>query len=280
MKKLNLPKWIVALSSALFLGFICYGYLEFSRYQRDHATERAETKTSKETSHYELRAQQDAAEWAYSSALIGIVSTLTTLIGIFFVVQNLQAARHANQINIRTSEDQLRAYLLTTKFYVTRLYDKDRVAFQISAHCIVENTGQTPAFNVRHKTRIAWMTDEEAREHSPEIESEGEGVLGPGLHFSVGRALGNFQRPLLRIQEEQAKRIWIKGVLNYEDAFGARWEHRFCWLLKDTLRVTDSEDVEDPGSRGMDFHMTANPSGNTLRRLDLTQHESRQPAAD
>lgn len=176
--------------------------------------------------------------------------------------------RKANRIARETSEDQVRAYVLTTNFEVTRIYEKDGSGFQVTPHFDIKNVGQTPAFNVRHTTRFGWMTDEEAEAFVPSQKLDEDGILGPGLSRSVGTAMGNYSKFDLTDGRFVDKRIWIKGVLHFDDATGVRWEHRFCWYLKDPLRLVDSEDVDDPESRAMDFNMTAFTGGNTLRRLD------------
>lgn len=242
------------------------------------ATE-AREKASEQRSKDDLEAQKWMAISAIAQAAIGLVGLLGLAFTVWFARKawksaelSVEAGRKANEIAQRIGEDQLRGYVLTAKFEVTRIFAKDGSTFQVAPHFEIKNVGQTPAFNVRHFTRFAWMTDEEAKAFVPAQKLEEDGMIGPGLTRSVGAAMGNYEKSDLTDGRFAGKRIWIKGVLHFDDATGVRWEHRFCWYLKDSLRLVDSEDVDNPSGRAMDFNMTAFTGGNTLRRLAEDGH--------
>lgn len=101
--------------------------------------------------YYDLKAQQDMAEWTYSLLGVGIVGLIASAVGIGFVYENLREMRRQSEVAEKTSVEERRAWIsisLAKHGDVDIRLDENLRAY-VSYEILCENFGVQPANNAR-----------------------------------------------------------------------------------------------------------------------------------
>lgn len=251
MSKRNMLRYLVVMGTVAALVTLAGAYIAFTRYQADHALERAEVATPSNAVRHDLKAQQDVAEWAYSSLWISVLGVALTGTGIVFIALTLNetrkattaankaadAAVKANEGFIDSSERQMRAYITVATATAFRaehseLTPHDADSFRI--HCLVEfkNCGLSPALKVLGRAKPALASKDEFLNLPLPASAESESLVGPGATFSSGGHLDNIRYEQLIEAESCGHALWIRGCQAYEDIYGVSWELTYGFKLQ------------------------------------------------
>ncbi len=122
-----------------------------------------------------------------------------------------QTLRHSE----RASERQLRAYVVIRRICCDGILSADT-----SMSGKIKNCGQTPAYQLRVRTRIAVSGYPlSAPLQSRLVSINGPTTLGPGQSITIGYALGHWASHLTDIRDGRSA-IYFYGEITYVDAFG------------------------------------------------------------
>lgn len=173
-----------------------------------------------ESSDYALRAQQDAAAWAYGAMWATAIGTVLSAVGVVFIVRTFRQAR-------QTSIRELRAYVGMEKAKVLDILPTGVARAEVR----FENFGKTPAFDMVCSWTIGWRpypfsAETRAERVAKESATESKSAVFP----STGRTL--------RLSDEDPRAIfaeyWTKGAalvvwgtVWYRDAFDGEQETHF-----------------------------------------------------
>ena len=181
---------------------------------------------------YDLQAQQDMAEFAYGLLWISLFGLIVTAFGVALVIGTLRAALGANTIAKQTGEAQIRAYVSVRPDFISS-FDSGRYVW---ARYEIKNTGDSPAFKVRHNGRIDLFPPTlQPGFTMPPInvpETSGASIF-PGAHL-IGRiAASRTFTPRERVLIRQGKLvICIWAEVHYEDFTRTKPRHtRVCAVV-------------------------------------------------
>ncbi|MHA7899506.1 MAG: hypothetical protein ACX94B_06535 [Henriciella sp.] len=271
-------KLAVGVFGLIVLALSVYGWMNFKSYQREHAYERekaseyyasgvgeneqrieppvaGDVKTQRPTAsnyaaYYDLKAQQDMAEWAYSLLWVGIIGLLTSIVGVAFVYQNLREMRNQTRATREIGENQSKAYAWVAgvsvafpdsiseepKELLTRLPGKPNIRVQLEAR----NAGDTPAVQVSAWGTLRIFSGNSQNAFNPikleyQENPSGEPNLGtinkgqPEFMWLFIPDNRNVKRPDAKAANVFGTRNWfeiygtgrfvIEGVLQYRDVF-------------------------------------------------------------
>ncbi len=130
-------------------------------------------------SEYDLRAQQDMAEWAYAMFLVTGGGTAIAIFGIVLVFFTFGEARQTNVISREMGQRELRAYVGIEKTEITGV----EIGSAPKAKLSFVNSGSTPAYDLKITAYIqirAYPTLETAFTIAPLDEEPSNSVLGAG----------------------------------------------------------------------------------------------------
>lgn len=233
-------------ASFVFIGLGAYGWLSFANYQSEHAAQQlAVVDDSGNRDRYDLRAQQDMAEWAYSLLWVGVANLVVTAVGVIYVgltlrqtqvasaaaVTAAEAAVSANERFTEASHRELRPYLSATPtdISIDRVGDKDDPKkILVKVKLTLKNHGQTPAYRSRlagHISLMDWPPHEGFWREFPE-KLMSDRVFQPGEtgEMSVMQIV-KFDRAQLTGDK---KRLLVSVIVRYQDAFGVDHYVRAC----------------------------------------------------
>jgi hypothetical protein len=175
----------------------------------------------------DLEAQRTTAVWTHYLGVAGIVGTAFGLLGVALVLFTFREQR-------KTSRAQLRAYV------GVRIIDLERKpGNKLIANLKLINSGQTPAYHVRHGGDIICTTEEEMRAALSQVkELPKHGKLGSMFTLDAHRegfitaspfdAARTFDDPTLwKVAQDEAK-LYIYGEVAYEDTFGTTHKTQYC----------------------------------------------------
>lgn len=218
----------------LALAFSAYGYTSFWKYQRDHASERqcaaasyqeqssgerkpeclrvASAKPSEKsadaadppsrdsTAYYDLKAQQDVAEWTYVVMISGLLGLAATVVGTVFVYWNLQAVREDIRQSKVANRIQLQSLLILSTHPTLTFPENDienpLVFFEL------KNAGVAAAEKIDVGVRLKLFLREKEREVFQVIDFDelvASGALGDTL---AGEKVSWLCRPKASVRQE------------------------------------------------------------------------------
>jgi hypothetical protein len=120
----------------------------------------------------------------------------------------------------KTAERQLRAYVLVKNITISGVVEGGTPQAEI----ILENSGQTPAYDVKNWVAIGFI--DYPPKSMPQDDDDGSAaasvtILGPhGQHRMLGKLKGVFTFPDVVALNSGARAIHIVGGMTYRDAFG------------------------------------------------------------
>jgi len=197
-------------------------------------------------SNYDLRAQQDMAEWAYSLLWVSIVSTFVTACGVIYVALTLNETRKATEAAAKAADAAVKANDTTllvgsnqARAYLTIRPPCAPIEGEAVFSYAVSNSGTTPARGIKWEYRLRFggrlLETDSARLHSlADI---------PGGNEPVDQIILEHQATWLREAIDQLtlkRRGYFHIVVRYRDVFGR------CFEL--------SERMEMVGRRPMESH--------------------------
>ena len=188
-----------------------------------------------------LDAQREAADWAWWVLIVSLCQAPITLAGVILLLRNvtqtdeaLNQARAGNEIAGATAKRQLRAYVMASNFRISGVEDgrTPRV------HYVIKNSGQTPAYEVRHYAQIFWSENNESvhetkiRLGKADPDRISISVIGAG---ETAETDWLFSTPLTIADivaiHTGAAIMGIAGVMSYRDVFGRRHLATFKKML-------------------------------------------------
>ncbi len=165
-----------------------------------------------------------AAEWQIIPTWLGAI---LSFIGTCLILWTLFLTRQANYISRDTSRRQLRAYLFTSGASFERIEGGFILTVEL------RNSGQTPAFKVFHMSQS--FVDDYPVSSPPEFLQPGNThgtPVGPGeSFFCAQRLLGPKPDAILAKVLGGTCGLYIQGVVNYEDCFGAQHRTQFRYVF-------------------------------------------------
>jgi hypothetical protein len=98
----------------------------------------------------------------------------------------------------------------------------------------LENTGKTPARNVRARMYTELVKTEPAEHKYRHIppEKQSQGILMPGGEYQVRVDFSESEAKLWFTLMQDGNLFYAWGDVLYEDMFNQRWETRFCFLAR------------------------------------------------
>lgn len=156
------------LLAAVALVGAVYGFVQWTNYHEANSEIREVLKTFDperqrlSVSMYDLKAQQEMAEWSYALFWLGFVSLVASIAGIGFVLMNLLALNEQNLMARRFGEAQTRPYLtIGTPASLHQTGNSNgqvnQRVFEIELDLI--NSGSTPAVDVQVFFAFYFMTE-------------------------------------------------------------------------------------------------------------------------
>lgn len=220
---------------------------ELRRCFDDHIKSGWETQRSQE----DLYAQKQMAEWTFWTLLVtgfvGVPSVVATIWGVWLVVLNLREARKvtyaARRSNILTrkaledaqiaSERELRAYIGISSYRIENATNGETPSF----HVEFTNFGNTPAFDVRSRTRVYPLKRGEENFSLEASPVHRHGTINPGQDNTINTNLPDglhWELTKTGIRNKAAT-LYAFGEIFYRDAFGKEREthYRSFWATDD-----------------------------------------------
>ncbi|PPC87146.1 MAG: hypothetical protein CTY31_05070 [Hyphomicrobium sp.] len=108
---------------------------------------------------YDLKAQQEMAEWALAMVLISVVGVIVTLAATAYVALTLDATREMNRITSEAFAFERRAWMRAGKEFFMGEVEIKGDTIRITAHPVFTNIGQTPARAVVIESEIFAISD-------------------------------------------------------------------------------------------------------------------------
>ena len=190
---------------------------------------------------YDLKAQQDMAEWAFAVVLISIAALIATIIGVGFVWATLRETR-------RIGQSQVRAYL-NISIQNTSSFDEGIAA---EVHIRIGNTGQSPARNVTRALEIKVVNE------PIQIDAGVLGLAPEDGKFSAVPASGSIyvsnvsakitKEQIAAIRDRRAA-ICIFAIVKYETVFESFHTERSAFVARaddeTLLKWTSNHDKPD-----------------------------------
>jgi hypothetical protein len=172
-------------------------------------------------------------------------TALAIFLTLWFIAWQAFLTRQAIVSSEASSKAQLRAYLGV--MIATGSYQERDKGIKFDGSPVLENTGKTPAHNVRYRNNVAII-----KEPIPPgyIFSPGQNEIGPyvlGIHLPVVMAtvMDDFcdQQDVASIMKgTEGRALYCWGKILYDDAFGESHETEFCH------RMFFVENSEKPGT--------------------------------
>ena len=174
---------------------------------------------------YDLKAQQEMADWAFWMIVASVAAVVVTATGVVYVAATLgqtrkgvKAAVDVVDVTREMGQRQMRAYVGVTKGRAT--YDKDTGNLQYSV--TIENTGQTPAYNVQIVFQHSFVGRNSKRQASFRhgLQAGSRGNIFPRIPVHIGLEIAPI--PELDIVQECIKEtgdLFVYGYIRYNDVF-------------------------------------------------------------
>jgi hypothetical protein len=154
-------------------------------------------------------------------------------------------SRESAELTRRMWQKQMRAYVSVDVGQQT-FFQLHNVRF--AATPAISNTGMTPARNVSYHV-MASILDANLRDDFVFEEfgakTENDVTLHPRQTFTVHSAVRErFQdHEVEAIMKGEARRLYVWGIVKYQDIFGDEWETRFCFHYIFSWTKNDKSDV-------------------------------------
>ena len=209
-----------------------------------------EAESADKNAEYDLRAQQDMAEWAFAMFLVALAGLGATVAGLIYIVRAYRLNADATEAATKTLELQRnleRPYLFVAPPDPNEVRQISGDGFKepdirsftesMSGAGGIENHGRAPAIVTCVRMRGAAARDiDEAylRTRSQMIPRRMEWIIAPDgksnpLGFDETFGISLDDREALR--SSSAVRF-IFGEVEYRDVSGARWVRRFAWCYR------------------------------------------------
>lgn len=157
---------------------------------------------------------------------LGIFTLILSMLGTWLLVWTLAETR-------ATSRRELRAYLFPERVGIFHVLDGTKLTRFIGSRIHIKNSGQTPAYNVRHWNEI--RIEEFSKESSLAIDTSLGAFSNPVPPNGEFHKRRDTTKKLTREQIRGLKNgtlvIYVYGRILYEDTFGVErlTEYRFAW---------------------------------------------------
>lgn len=152
----ELMSWaIVLLTLGTSIAIAFYGYSSWQSYHNGNlevlqsARPEPSALQADWANWYDLKAQQEMAEWAYSLLWVGIIGLATSIAGVGFILLNLRSLNEQNRIAAATGEAQTRPYLAIGPNVTLREIEANFLGRQFNLSFSIQNGGATPAVEPR-----------------------------------------------------------------------------------------------------------------------------------
>ena len=172
------------------------------------------------TAEADLAAQRDMAKWAFAVFVVASLGLGTSGVTIFLVWRTLRATRRGNRDARRSSERQLRAYVLIERIELATVRDKP----EFTAYA--RNSGQTPAYGLRFSIGVTSPEpggDAEIDEQKPFVSLD----IGAGADQPMSVRWEVFDGKHRDDVLNGRANAWLHGVITYRDVFG---KERSSWF--------------------------------------------------
>lgn len=182
----------------------------------------------------DLQAQQDMAYWAAALFLLTAISTMIGIVGLALLFVSLRQTRQAISIDREVGHAQVRAYLSV----VPTDFSGPRAGAVPEARLNIVNKGQTPARKVRHLSMFEVLPHPLADSQGPLVAPHPTQFL-PTLSIHPdgdervdvrGESVLS-EDDLKLIIEGKTKRLYLAGMVIYDDVFERRHTTMFCFSV-------------------------------------------------
>jgi hypothetical protein len=188
-----------------------------------------------DTSKQDLKAQQDMAYWALWMLIVSAVGLVVSVFGLCALLYSLKQTRTAIKDTRELGETQMRAYLNLVETETEALHGILRDDEKASVEFKFTNSGSTPARNAKYIATI------EINEHpikftggdlvipsSDEIAPTNTVHNGQILFGNAESARALTESEILSCFKDSSKRLYMFGIIHYDDVFGNPHKTRFC----------------------------------------------------
>lgn len=201
-----------------------------------------------------LRAQSDAANWAFWAAIIAFSQLVATVIGLFYIRGTLvetrravtdtaaatQAMKEANEFSKEISAIELRPYLVVQP----RGIHREAGALEFRGVVEISNIGKTPAKGVSSHIRMKEGAYKETDFPVDSVADPAARTLLPGgVMIQASKNTLGFDA----IQNEWPNSLYVWGLIEYTDHEGNRRSTEFCHRYNKKTCQVDLDDAWAPG---------------------------------
>ncbi len=171
------------------------------------------------------------------------VTVLALVLTLFFIAWQAMLTRQAILSSEESSKIELRAYIVVVLNSGSYQDHDNEIKFEGSP--AIQNTGKTPAHNVKYRTNSAVIKEPLAPRYNfaPGQDAAGEYVLGMNQNYVLHIVAQDFVDPkdVTDIMEGKGRAFYYWGVIDYDDVFGESHFTEFCH------RIFFYPDTEKPG---------------------------------
>lgn len=223
---------------------------------------------------HSLRAQTDAADWAFWAAVIAFSQLVATAIGLFYIRSTLvetrravtdtaaatQAMKEANEFSKEVSAIELRPYLVVHP----RGIHREAGALEFRGVVEISNIGKTPAKGVSSHIRMKeGGYDENEFPVNSVTDPAARTLLPGGVMIQASKNTLGFDV----IQNEWPSSLYVWGLIEYSDHEGVRRSTEFCHRYNKKTCQVDLDEAWGPGESAILI------DGN-LARLHITRNDA------
>lgn len=182
----------------------------------------------KDTENKDLQAQQEMANWALATVVVGIFGLITSIFGLIGLFLSLYQTRRSIKISETVGRTQTRAYLSVE-------LDSEFAANSKSYPFRIKNSGVSPAKKVRY-VAAQFVLEHPLVEHQGDLIGFNPEERTPVFTIAPGASANGDAEFDSKIRSDDwhiiksngSKRIYLVVRVFYDDFFGMPHETKFC----------------------------------------------------